>query len=411
MFVVLVIAEVIFLNVIIVNDYSYINGGASAIAIETAIALAERGHKVIFFSAVAEDNDILKGNSKVEIVCTKQYDILNNPNRLEAIVQGLWNIKAAKLFKKVLENYSPKNTVIHVHGLQKAISASIVPIAKTKGFKVVYHMHDYGMVCPNLGLFNYVKKAICRYKPMSFSCIRCNCDSRCYKHKVWRVIRQYVQKMCGMPELFDGIVYVSKFSQNLLSKYVGTGKVIYNPILIEKRHRVKAEENKYALYIGRLSPEKNPMVLAKVAKKLNIPVIFIGDGICRNEIKNLNPNAICTGWLDKSEMQKYIDKARFCVFPSLLYETQGLVVAEAMAYGIPVISSDNTAAMDFINVGVNGLSFTPNNVASLETAIQRMSDDEYVAYLGENAYKGTFQSINNYIKEIEQYYFEVLEKV
>ena len=63
MFVVFVMAEVIFLNVIIVNDYSYINGGASAIAIETAIALAERGHKVIFFSAVAEDNDILKGNS------------------------------------------------------------------------------------------------------------------------------------------------------------------------------------------------------------------------------------------------------------------------------------------------------------------------------------------------------------
>ena len=107
MFVVLVIAEVIFLNVIIVNDYSYINGGASAIAIETAIALAERGHKVIFFSAVAEDNDILKGNSKVEIVCTKQYDLLNNPNRLAAIVQGLWNIKAAKLTNK-MKNTSDK---------------------------------------------------------------------------------------------------------------------------------------------------------------------------------------------------------------------------------------------------------------------------------------------------------------
>ena len=36
------------MNVIIVNDYSYINGGAGEIAVSTALALAERGHEVIF---------------------------------------------------------------------------------------------------------------------------------------------------------------------------------------------------------------------------------------------------------------------------------------------------------------------------------------------------------------------------
>ena len=40
------------LNIIIVNDYSYTEGGASAIALETAKLLSMKGHKVVFFSAV-----------------------------------------------------------------------------------------------------------------------------------------------------------------------------------------------------------------------------------------------------------------------------------------------------------------------------------------------------------------------
>lgn len=397
------------MNVIIVNDYSYINGGAGEIAVFTAIALAERGHKVVFFTAVDGDCVYLRDNTKIKIVCTNQYDILNNPNRLSAIAQGIWNLKAAKAFGELLDGFSSRDTIIHVHSLQKAISTSILPVARKRGFKVLYHYHDYGSVCPNLGLFNYPKQKICRHKPMSLACMLCNCDSRCYLHKIWRLLRQFVQiYFGGLPEKVDGGVFVSNFSKNILNKYVIKGQVILNPINIVTRYKVNAGSNKFALYIGRLSPEKNPVMLAKAAKELNVPVVFIGSGTCMGSIQKVNPSAICTGWLDKENMLSYISQARYLVFPSLWYETQGLVVAEVMAYGIPVIVSDSCAATDFVNKDCNGLVFSNGNLESLKEAMEKMRDDKFVSELSENAYKSFMATSDKYITDIEKCYRDLL---
>ena len=184
--------------------------------------------------------------------------------------------------------------------------------------------------------------------------------------------------------------------------------MIPNPVNIPKQYKVDASANEYALYIGRLSPEKNPVLLAKAARELNVPAIFIGSGICQETIQKENPSAICTGWLTKEDMLSYIAKARYLVFPSLLYETQGLVVAEVMAYGVPAIVSDSCAATDFVSDSYNGLLFSNGDIESLKKAMSKMSDDSYVAELSENAFKA-FQSTNEeYIAGIERYYEDLL---
>ena len=40
------------MKILVFNDYAYVEGGAGKVAIESAKKLAERGHEVIFFSAV-----------------------------------------------------------------------------------------------------------------------------------------------------------------------------------------------------------------------------------------------------------------------------------------------------------------------------------------------------------------------
>ena len=397
------------MNVIIVNDYSYINGGAGEIAVSTAIALAERGHKVIFFTAVDGDCSSFRDNTKIKIVCTNQYDILNNPNRLSAIAQGIWNFKAAKAFGELLDGFSSRDTIIHVHSLQKAISTSILPVARRREFKILYHYHDYGSVCPNLGLFNYPKQTICRYKPMSLACMLCNCDSRCYLHKIWRVLRQFVQiYFGGLPGKIDGGVFVSDFSKKILDRYVDKGRIIANPVNISNRYKIDAGSNEYALYIGRLSPEKNPVLLAKAARELNVPAIFIGSGICQKTIQKENPSAICTGWLNKKDMLSYIAKARYLVFPSLLYETQGLVVSEVMAHGVSAIVSDSCAAKDFVSDSYNGVLFSNGDLESLKKAMSKMRDDSFVAKLSDNAYNALKSTNEEYIAGIERYYEDLL---
>ena len=88
-------------NIIIVNDFAFINGGAGSVAIRTACELSRRGKRVFFFAGVAPVDACLEATG-VKVFCLNQYDILNNSNRLEAIIQGLWNQKAYKEFDNFL---------------------------------------------------------------------------------------------------------------------------------------------------------------------------------------------------------------------------------------------------------------------------------------------------------------------
>src|ERR1035438_1919818 len=152
-------------TIVIVNDYSYVNGGAGQIALSSARELARRGHSVILFSAVGPPDPSL-AEAGVHIVCTDQPDILNNPNRIGAAVQGIWNSRSAKSMEALLGTLDPRKTLVHIHGWSKAISSSVAPAVLAHGASLVVTVHDYFLVCPNGGLFNYVSNTICHLSPL-----------------------------------------------------------------------------------------------------------------------------------------------------------------------------------------------------------------------------------------------------
>ena len=80
-------------NIIIINDSAFIKGGAEKVALNSAIELSKRGINVILFSAIGPVDTNLT-DAGIEVICLQQYDILNDPSRLRAIKQGLWNNKA-----------------------------------------------------------------------------------------------------------------------------------------------------------------------------------------------------------------------------------------------------------------------------------------------------------------------------
>ena len=69
------------MKVIVVNDFAFVNGGASQVAVTTAKLLAKKGHRVIFFSAVGPIGQELKEVQNLSVVCLNQKDILRDPNR------------------------------------------------------------------------------------------------------------------------------------------------------------------------------------------------------------------------------------------------------------------------------------------------------------------------------------------
>ncbi len=402
------------LNIIIVNDFSYISGGADYVALSSAKALAKRGYNVFLFSAVRDVNKV--GNlDGIKLICTEQYDILNDPNRIRSIAQGLWNLKASKQIGKLLDKLSPENTIIHVHSWTKALSSSVVKTVMDRQFKLIITLHDYFSICPNGGLYNYNRNEICMLDPLSLKCICNNCDSRTYFHKVWRILRQIIQKdIGGIPTKVKHFIVVSEFSEDILYPYLPKDSIMYtlsNPIEICLNKRIKVEENTNFLLVGRLSKEKGVDIFAKAANIEGCNTVFVGDGDLKHDVNNYYKNAVITGWLSREGVFEQLSKARALIYPSQLYETQGLSVLEAASIGIPSIISDTCAANEFVINGVNGLVFRRNDEIDLAEKIKILSNTEIAEKLGKGAYKsfwGNEYTINYHVDKLIGIYREVL---
>ena len=339
-------------TIIIVNDFNYVQGGASKVAIQTAKILKNNtDYRIIFFSAVNKPEENIDG---IEYISTNQNEALNEKNKLKGIINGIYNFKAKNVFKNLLLTLDRKNTIIHVHGWTKALSSSIFDIAFKMKFKVVLTLHDYFTACPNGGYFNYKKNEICHLKPLSWKCVMCNCDSRNYAFKIYRVIRQFVQnKIVKLNDKLEYVITISDFSEKILKQTLNPRTKIariYNPIDIEpSKEKRDFTKNKYYLYVGRVSKEKGVDLFCQAITELNLEGIVVGDGNERERLKKLYPNIQFTGWKSSDEVKEYMKRARALIFPSRLYETAGLTVLEAQAYGIPCIVSQNTAAVEFVD--------------------------------------------------------------
>ena len=236
-------------NIIIVNDFNYIQGGASKVAIDTAKLLQNEKLNVYFFSAVNNKESEIDG---ITYVTTNQKEALKEKNKLKGIVNGIYNLKAKKTLKDLLMKLDKSETIIHVHGWTKALSSSIFDIAFKLDFRVVLTLHDYFTACPNGGYFNYNSNNICKLKPLSWKCIKCNCDSRNYAFKLYRVIRQFIQnKIVKVPQKIKYVIGISNLNIEILKKTLNpqiTIKKINNPIDYEGEDiKSDSSKNKYSL--------------------------------------------------------------------------------------------------------------------------------------------------------------------
>ena len=390
------------MTVVVVNDFDYIQGGASKVAIQTANLLAEEGMDVYYFSGATINNKDL--NDKVKKVCTNQGEALKDKNKLRGIINGIYNFKAKKEFKKLLKTLDREKTIIHVHGWTKSISSSIFSVAFKMKYKLVLTMHDYFTACPNGGYFNYKKNEICHLNPMSCNCCKCNCDSRNYMFKLYRILRQFVQnKIVGLNKKLTDVISISDFSEKILKKTLNINTKIhrvYNPVDLDSNpEKVDYRKNKYYLYVGRVSPEKGVDIFCKAISDLGLKGIVVGDGPDLEKLKKEYPSIEYVGWKNPSEVKKYMKNAKALVFPSRWYETMGLTVIEAQQYGIPVIVASNTAATDFVESEKN--VFENSNIDNLKEKITnidtiKLNKIELVNY-----------TKNNYIKNLSDIYTKV----
>lgn len=414
------------LKILILSDYAFTKGGAERVAILSAIGLSKKGHEVAFFSAVGPVDDELSKAGLKEVICLNQKDILDNPNKFIAMLSGIYNWKAIGRLRKLFTCWVPD--IAHVHGVSKALSWAPINLIYSHKISIIYTLHDYGLLCPNLGIYNFRAERVCEYyKPgYEFKCLTENCDKRSYAQKIWRWLRYYIVKnIFKINKKVDGYISVSKFIGELASKYLVVdrlNRVIYNPVEINENILKECKNNDKKginfLYVGRLSLEKGIDLLLNVMGEVDANLTIIGDGelmnVCEDYDKRLGKEKIkILGYRSRKEIFTTMQKSSALVLPSRCMEPAPLVIAEAAYNCLPSIVADHGGLVEFVKDGVNGLHFKAGSKESLRESMEIIIKNPPLSRkLGKRARKIIDElglSIDDNLKRLEKYYADILE--
>ena len=151
--------------------------------------------------------------------------------------------------------------------------------------------------------------------------------------------------------------------------------VIPNPVDVERLRATAATTTRplagpYALYLGKLAPNKGTSHLVRIARDAGLPwpLVIAGDGPDRTSLESdaqrSGLDVRFTGWIDQNEAIRWLAHAALLVFTSRGPESLSRVLIEASALGIPIAAMKTGGTPDIIEHGTTGLlSNTPEALA------------------------------------------------
>jgi glycosyltransferase involved in cell wall biosynthesis len=202
--------------------------------------------------------------------------------------------------------------------------------------------------------------------------------------------------------------------------------VLENPIPLEK-YRKKGEKNREfpgplkILFSGRVYEDKGVLDLLSITPKLvekfpELKVQFAGHGDLDKFIKmaqtlGVEPQVEFLGWVDPEAMVDLYHQATLFTLPSY-HEGFPMVILEAMACGLPVVSTRVGGIPELIEEGTNGHLIEPGDqTALLKGLLDLLTHPETRKIMGEENVRKikAKYDISIYIDRLKNIYGEILE--
>ena len=375
-------------RVVIINDLSQVRGGATNVALHSAALLGDSGIPVTYFTGDHGSNSEPRLRN-ADVVAVGGEHILRTALP-RAALDGLYNVSAEQRLAAWIAANDTPGTIYHLHGWSKILSPSVFHALRPVAMRLIVNAHDFFLVCPNGGYFNFRSESPCELRPMSALCLLSSCDRRNYTHKLWRSVRQEIRRA-----VFDlaSSAKVLAVHEGMLP-YLERGGIprarlatLRNPVTPWHPRRIEAERNKVFLFVGRLEEDKGVDLLLAAARDANVPVRVIGSGPLEGKLAGIYPEVDFTGWKRAIDMPALVRDARALVMPSRYREPFGLVALEALASGLPVVVSSFAMIADELSEIGAGISCDPYDRGALSKVLSILaSNDELTASMSHLAH-------------------------
>ena len=301
--------------------------------------------------------------------------MLNTADTVKTAIRCTYSRQARQLVEQEIRRFQPD--IVHVHNFFPRFSPAVLYACRALGIPVVQTLHNFRLACPNATLFrNGITCEDCVGRMIPWPAIK----HRCYRENLLATMAVAhmltMHRALGtwerMPNLF---VAPTKFARGIfVSAGIPMEKIWVKPNFILHDPGVGDGNGRYALFVGRLSPEKGIQTLLKgwdqISAKWRLKVI--GDGPMAPIVRKAAKQCETIEWLgacDHAEVIRQMGAATALIMPSRCYETFGMVAAEAFSVGLPVVASQLGAMAEIVAHGQTGRLFAPGDADALAEQI------------------------------------------
>lgn len=357
-------------RVLIVNKFYYPKGGDCIATLSLEQVLKQKGHDVAIFSMQHTKNLQTEWNCYFP----SEVKFAIGVDLLQVFLRPFGTKEVKDKFIALLENFKPD--IVHLNNIHSQLSPVVAELAKKRGCKVVWTLHDYKLLCPRYDCLRNDKIVCEQCFDNKINVLK----YRCMKNSLFASVLAFGEAVfwnrARLEACTDLFICPSKFMADKMSKGGFDSmkiRMLCNFIDVDKCPKDCYPKNPYYCFVGRLSKEKGIKTLIKAAKQLPYKLVIVGEGPLDDELKSMaGPDIEFVGFKQWDEIKQIAGKARFMVTPSEWYENNPISVIEALCLGTPVLGARIGGIPELVEEGFSGMTFESRNVDDLTAKIEMM---------------------------------------
>lgn len=359
-----------------------------------------------------QERRLLELNGHIVITyCRSNWEVTaySGLRRLELAGRTIWARDARRQLARLLDQEKPD--LVHVHNTLVMVSPSIFSACRDADVPVVHTLHNYRLYCPTATFFR--DGHICQecvdhslWRGVAHGCYR---NSRAATAVVATMLAVHRQRQTWNREVDCYIVLSECARTKFLECGLPAEKIFVKPNFVHPDPCPRpGGAGEYALFVGRLSPEKrvNTMLSAwSHLRQCNIPLVILGGGpqleqIAKEVGGQCLTNISLRGQMSHDQTLAIMRKARVLIFTSEWYENFPVTIAESFACGVPVICSRMGAMQEIVEDGRTGLHFRAGDAKDLSEKVEwAWNHPEHLAMMSAEArreYLTKYTAAKNY---------------